>query len=622
VKSGNSENKDASDSENVDPAGAPKSLAVDQSHGLQDRWLRWFVVLALLFVGVAAVYFSIGPRVRELTRQSQLQQAKITPLTALPGQVWAPSFSPDGSQIAFAWHNEGPINVNGQLYAKVIGKDKLLRLTDLGDIGSVAWSPDGKTIAFWRFSQEGSGIFLTSPLGGPEHRILSGHCPCLAGGSLLSWSPDGKYLAFPFHPEDSPKGTGAQLFVLSLDTLETAPVQMGCKNVVRVSYSPHGDYLAWVCAENENNVTLSLQRLTDLGVIRLLDHLGGVVALVWSADGKRIVFSSTGVMGSNLGGSLMEVAVDRPDHADKLPFGKDAAELSVTYASRQLAFEEVHANHNIWRADLSNPQAPAQKIVSSSRVETAPDYSPDRKKIAFQSTRSGSNETWVSDADGSNPVQLSSFGIVHTGSPHWSPDGKLIVFDSSAGGQANLYVVDPQRGVPRKLDIDVPGNSNPSWSRDGNWIYFVNGSDVLNPTIWKVPSNGGHAVQLVSHAALFPLDSPDGQYLYFLSLPDWHLRRIKTDGSEEQLVEDIQLTYGEAWRPFGSGIYTLGHANNKWEIDFFDLDMKKSSTVFVMDKFPAQGWMGGLPVSPDGRYLLFAQTDGVSSDLMLVDNWQ
>jgi len=50
--------------------------------------------------------------------------------------------------------------------------------------------------------------------------------------------------------------------------------------------------------------------------------------------------------------------------------------------------------------------------------------------------------------------------------------------------------------------------------------------------------------------------------------------------------------------------------------------MKKSSTVFVMDKFPAQGWMGGLPVSPDGRYLLFAQTDGVSSDLMLVDNWQ
>jgi hypothetical protein len=72
----------------------------------------------------------------------------------------------------------------------------------------------------------------------------------------------------------------------------------------------------------------------------------------------------------------------------------------------------------------------------------------------------------------------------------------------------------------------------------------------------------------------------------------------------------------------GSGIYTLGHANNKWEIDFFDLNMKKSSTVFVMDKFPAQGWMGGLPVSPDGRYLLFAQTDGVSSDLIRADNWQ
>src|SRR2546421_12606410 len=98
---------------------------------------------------------------------------------------------------------------------------------------------------------------------------------------------------------------------------------------------------------------------------------------------------------------------------------------------------------NIWRVDLSEPYAQARKVVSSSREQTAPNISPDGTQIAFQSNRSGSQEVWVSDSDGSNAIQLSSFGIRMTGSPHWSPDGNLIAFDSRAGGEANIYIVDP-----------------------------------------------------------------------------------------------------------------------------------------------------------------------------------
>jgi len=97
----------------------------------------------------------------------------------------------------------------------------------------------------------------------------------------------------------------------------------------------------------------------------------------------------------------------------------------------------------------------------------------------------------------------------------------------------------------------------------------------------------------------------------------------ETEGSEELRVEGLpQLTYVEAWRPFGTGIYTLGFTNHKWEIDFFDLGTKKLSKVFQMEKSPDPDWMGGLPVSPDGRYLLFSQSDEISSDLMMVENWQ
>src|ERR1019366_1073702 len=98
--------------------------------------------------------------------------------------------------------------------------------------------------------------------------------------------------------------------------------------------------------------------------------------------------------------------------------------------------------------------------------------------------------------------------ILATGQPRWSRDGKLIAFDSRVGGEANIYIVDPNGGSPRKLNIDVHGNNLPSWSHDGRWIYFVNGEDAHAPAIWKVPSEGGHAIRIAASEATYPLESP------------------------------------------------------------------------------------------------------------------
>src|SRR5664279_5180221 len=122
--------------------------------------------------------------------------------------------------------------------------------------------------------------------------------------------------------------------------------------------------------------------------------------------------------------------------------------------------------------------------------QTSPNYSPDGTRIAFQSDRTGKNEIWVSDSDGSNALQLSSFGFATTGTPRWAFDGKLIAFDSRVGGESNIYLVDPVGGLPRKLNVDVKGNNLPSWSHDGAWIYFINGDEDHHPAVWKVPSGG------------------------------------------------------------------------------------------------------------------------------------
>jgi len=316
-----------------------------------------------------------------------------------------------------------------------------------------------------------------------------------------------------------------------------------------------------------------------------------------------------------MGGDIWEVALADPDHPEKLPVGHDASQLSVSPVGNRLAFVQLHRNVNIWRLDLSDPTARAQKIVTSSRVQIQPRYSPDGSRIAFESDRSGEEEVWMSEADGTNPVQLSAFGSESTGSPSWSPDGKLIAFDSRTEGESNIYVVDPHAGVPRKLNIDVHGNNAPRWSLDGAWIYFENGEDARHPTIWKVPSSGGHALQIAKHPSTIPIESPDGQHVYFVR--DDHLWVVKSDGTDEQQVEGMPSGWdGDRWVPYAAGIYFFDEKT----LSFFNFSTKKTRRVYDMEKIPPM-FTGGLSVSPDGRYLLFPQQDDGGRDLMMIENW-
>src|SRR5438046_1574373 len=78
--------------------------------------------------------------------------------------------------------------------------------------------------------------------------------------------------------------------------------------------------------------------------------------------------------------------------------------------------------------------------ISSARVDSTPQFSPDGRRVAFTSNRSGALEIWVSDVDGSNAVQLTWMGAV-AGFPRWSPDGTAIAFHCNPEGQAETYVV-------------------------------------------------------------------------------------------------------------------------------------------------------------------------------------
>ncbi len=99
------------------------------------------------------------------------QRLIAVPLTAYPGRELEPSFSPDGSQIAFCSNGEKQDNFD--IYVKLVGPGEPLRLTEHpARDHSPAWSPDGRYIAFIRsFSAQKATVFLVPALGGMERRV-------------------------------------------------------------------------------------------------------------------------------------------------------------------------------------------------------------------------------------------------------------------------------------------------------------------------------------------------------------------------------------------------------------------------------------------------------------------
>jgi DNA-binding winged helix-turn-helix (wHTH) protein len=121
---------------------------------------------------------------------TQLERIEVVPLIGLRGFQATPAFSPDGTLVAFR-QSDGAHNTG--IFAAVVGGQKSVQLTaDPGDC-CPTWSPDGRQIAFVRYSEKDVSIFTIPALGGTEHRVYRGPAAMRAG---LSWSPRGDVLVF------------------------------------------------------------------------------------------------------------------------------------------------------------------------------------------------------------------------------------------------------------------------------------------------------------------------------------------------------------------------------------------------------------------------------------------
>src|SRR4030095_9399315 len=123
----------------------------------------------------------------------------------------------------------------------------------------------------------------------------------------------------------------------------------------------------------------------------------------------------------------------------------------------RLAYEQRIEDANIWAMEVADTGIKAlspRSLIASTRTDTSPQLSPDGRRVAFVSDRSGYLEIWVCDWDGSNLMQLTSLKSPRCGTPRWSPDGSRRAFDSLAAGNNDIWIVGAYGGGPRRLTME------------------------------------------------------------------------------------------------------------------------------------------------------------------------
>ncbi len=599
------------------------------------RWIR------RTGVGVFAVTLATATVVSLLMtwRGSKSESDFVTtPLTSYPGSERSPSFSPDGSRIAFSWDSAD--GMHSGIYVKMLDSGNPVHLTDGSHFDySPAWSPDGKKIAFLRYWRDVQTIMSMSALGGQEkelfrrkNRMGSLSSNQISVHPLLAWSADSRYLFSAGPNSANPDGFAIFRFAETGEQKQVTFPSPGHGGDGGVAVSPDGRRLAFVRTTNRATldlytVLLGKDALPTGPPKRILSDVW-IESLAWTADSREIVFAGL-VHGKE---SFWRISVDGERTVQPIAgLGLNAApsklkssdvdrgtDLAISPQGQYLVYSQTHFDSNIWRVGLRGPEkGKAAPLIHSTRDESYQAYSSDGRKIAFESDRSGTEEILVANADGTDATQLTTFNSGWSGSPNFSPDGQSIAFDRQEALTWAIYVMTAQGGNPVRVAASAADDFRPSWSSDGRWIFFTS-ERTGRDEIWKVPAAGGRATQITKTGGGYQREAAEGGAIYYIkeANPVSSLWKCAEDGTQNHKVLDSVHEYA----PAKSGIYFLpGEWSLALPLRFFDFHTRQTTTLVFVDGSRLEG---RLSISPDERWALYQQEDGTLSDLMLVKNFR
>ena len=375
-------------------------------------------------------------------------------LTQVGSDKYHPVWSPDGTRILYTRRSNGNF-----IFVMDADGQHSLQITDNGR--NPVWSPDGTRIAYTLivdrherrpYLHSSYEVFVMSPDG-------SGLTKLAGDGEEPSWSPDGTHVLYSNDDEVfvvRSDGTGTrQLTDTFSDDISWGPV-----------WSPDGTRIAF------------LRGYWSDGPIFVMDADGSNVKQLtefnmdrwdrpaWSPDSARIAYATMG--------DSADIVVVSADGTDRVSLTADHATLGDGRAvcpawspdGSRLAFAgrpgDRHQDFRMWVMDADG--ANLSQLSNYQDARGCPLWSPDGTRFLYTVYRDVGelldlSETWVMNADGSDPQRLTERGA----SPAWSPDGSRIAFVSDRDGDWEIFVIDADGSNETQLTFNNDDDLGPVW---------------------------------------------------------------------------------------------------------------------------------------------------------------
>jgi tricorn protease len=452
-----------------------------------------------------------------------------TRLTTHPGMELFAKFSPDGKWIAFT----GQIDGDEQVYIIPTGGGIPKQLTFYPAKGPFAprwgydnqvlgWTPDGKSVLFrsgrdtWTVSD--SKLYTVSVEGGLPKAL-----PMPTAGSG-AFSPDMKKMVYcpvfrDFRTEKRYRGGWqSDLYIFDLASHAINPIDN----------SPYSERdPMWIGSKiyftSDRTGTFNLYEYDPSSKKTRALTTSTKWDVRWPAAGDkdRIAYELDGeinIMDAKSGKST-KITVNVP--TDALNTRPSLMKVGDQIASWDLSPKGERAVFTA-RGDIFT--APIEKGVtrnltrSSGAHDKWPAWSPDGRKIAYISDRTGEEEIWIVNQDGSGQAeQLTKGGKAMRYNPDWSPDSKKISFSDKDG---KLYVLTVADKSVIEIAHDKRGRlMDYRWSPDSAYIAYsaTDANNMRSISIWSAADKTARRVTSDLFNEHSPSWDPEGNYLYYLS---------------------------------------------------------------------------------------------------------
>ena len=508
----------------------------------KERQWKW-VLLAVIVTGVSPISLAQSQKPR-LLRDPAVSKLQVA--FSYAGSIWVanrdgsnvhrltsggheekPSFSPDGSQIAFAGDYDG---THGVYVVPAAGGEPRRLTYHPADAAVQGWTPDGKRILFSSFRTSFAGgviqLFTVPTEGGFATQVP------LVRAAEGSFSPDGARIAYVPNMQWQrawKRYRGGQTKPIWIASLTDSSLQAKIPRDNSNDFNPMwvGETIYFLSDRN-GPVTVFSYDLKSQLVKQIVKNDGFDIKSA-SATADAIVYEQFGslhLLDLKSGNDrvldiqpVADLAEVRPHFLKIEPRRIRSADISPTGARAVFGVRGEILTVPAEKGDIRNLTNTADV------VERDPAWSPDGKSIAYLSDESGEYALHIRDQSGFGEVRKINLGSPPTFyySPTWSPDSRKIAYTDK---RLNYWYVDLDKKRPVKVDTDMytdPAHGPQMvWSPDSRWIVYTKQLKSHLHAVFTYSLEQAKSYQLTDGMsdALYPAFDRGGKYLYFTASTD------------------------------------------------------------------------------------------------------